>query len=141
VRTFVWVESWQQQCCGDEFQVGSSVTWNVTRAKDAEDWVTTLLGPDWGEKVRYTEDHHGLDEGLGRELRGVVRSIHVVTCDRKPEHQPGRSPSGQVWVLVPSSGRLREVEVADPWEPEPSDDDPHQSFDGWVVEVEVEEAP
>src|SRR3569833_203668 len=65
VHSFVWVDSWQQQCCGDEFQVGSSVIWNVTRVKDSDDWITTLLGPNWGDRVQYAEDHHGVGDGLG----------------------------------------------------------------------------
>jgi len=138
VHSFVWVDSWQQQCCGDEFQVGSSVIWNVTRVKDSDDWITTLLGPNWGDRVQYAEDHHGVGDGPGHDLRGVVRSIRVVTCDRRPEHDPERSPNGRVWVAVPGSGRLRVVEVADTWEPEPPDGDPRRSFDGWVVEVESE---
>jgi hypothetical protein len=122
------------------FRVGSAVTWNVTR-EDTDNWTTTLLGPEWGQKVQFAEDHHGAGGGPGREVHGVVRSIRVVTCHRQLEDRPGRSPNGRVWVPVPGSGRLREVDVADAWRPEPPDDEPRRSFDGWVVELEVEQDP
>jgi hypothetical protein len=99
------------------------------------------LGPSWGDRIRFAEDHHGVGDGPDHELRGVVRSIRVVTCNRQLEYPPERGPRGRVWMPVPGNGRLRKVRVADPWEPEASDDDPHQSFDGWVVEMDVEGVP
>jgi hypothetical protein len=151
VGTFVWVESWQQQCCEDEFRVGSTVNWQVFPTNGEDDSVEILLGPEWGAKVRYWEDHHGGrdDLGDGEKLLGVVRSIQVVTCDRELKVEAGKPPSG-MWLPVPGSGRLREVEFADPWEPEPPDDelpddDPPQWstvpppwwFEGWIVEVDI----
>jgi hypothetical protein len=153
VRTFVWVDSWQQQCCGDEFRVGSTVRWDVFPTKDEVGWVDSLLGPEWGARVGYWEDHHGGrdDRGDGEKLEGAVRSIHVVTCERELKTGVGRPPGG-VWVPVPGSGRLRQVESADPWEPEPSNDDrpagdspqwledpPPWWFEGWIVEVDADD--
>ena len=124
VQTFVWVDSWQQQCCGDEFRVGSTVHWDVLPAKEEDNWVETLLGADWGAKVRFSEDHHGgLDDAAASEkLHGLVRTIYVVTCDRWHKTGPGEGPGG-VWLPIAGSGRLREVEFADPWEPEPPDNE------------------
>jgi hypothetical protein len=136
VRTFVWVDSWAQQCCGEPFRIGTEVRWQVRREDDGDEWATTLLGPEWGDRVRYAEDRHGLDESDGHEIRGVVRSIRVVTCDRVLDTQQEGHSAG-VWVPVPGSGRLREVEVADPWEPEPMEQDPPRTFDGWIVEVDL----
>jgi hypothetical protein len=151
VRTFVWIDSWQQQCCGDEFRVGSTVHWDVFPTKEQDGWVETLLGPDWGAKVRYQEDHHGgLDDAASEKLHGVVRSIYVVTCDRWLKTGPGE-PTGGVWLPIPGSGRLRAVDLADPWEPEPPDKEPPDDedsarwivdpppwwFEGWIAEVDI----
>lgn len=115
VQTFVWVDSWQQQCIGDEFRVGADVSWDVTAVRDGDDWVASLLGPEWAELVRYAEDHHGVGDGGARKLRGVVRSIREVTS--RLTQQGGSPPHGfhgGVWVQIPGSGQLREVDVADP---------------------------
>jgi hypothetical protein len=130
MRTFVWVDAWQQQCCGDEFEVGSTVTWDITRQPDSE-WVKLLLGDTWARRVEYREEHH--DDASGSPLTGQVISIQVVTCSRQPE-QKG---SGTVLTPVPGSGTLRQVQMADPWEPEHLDQVPMRSFDGWIVELEV----
>jgi hypothetical protein len=135
VRTFVWVDAWQQQCCGDEFRVGSQVRWNVDPVQD-QGWVASLLGSEWATQVRYSENHHGPDE-LGDEMHAVVRSIRAVTCDRGP--QPDPNPSGRAWVVIPGSGQLREVEVADPRGPEPRSIEPRHTFEGWIVEVDAEQ--
>ena len=142
MSAFVRVDAWQQQCWGDEFRVGSTVHWDVLSTAGGHEWADLLLRPAWGAEVRYQEDHHGgpNDPAAGGELHGVVRAIHVVTCACELRTGAGAS-SGGAWYPVPGSGRLREVEVADPWEPESPDDvRPACSFEGWIVEVDVEAA-
>jgi hypothetical protein len=50
VDAFVWIESWQQQCCGDDFRVGSVVRWQVRTNSDVDEWVELLLGAEWSAK-------------------------------------------------------------------------------------------
>jgi hypothetical protein len=132
VRAFVWVDAWQQQCCGETFRVGSEIHWHGHRTMERKSWITTLLGPEWADAVEYEENHHGPPDELNPlvELHGMVRSIRVVTCDGKAK--PNSTDfSG---VPIPGSGRLQMVEVADPWKPEP----PAQArgmFSGWIVEL------
>ncbi len=128
---FVWIESWQQQCCGTDFGVGSTVRWDVKQNAENDEWIDLLLGPEWSGKVDFTEDHH-MDESDG-VLTGAVSEISVVTCDRVLGDVPQPGPRGKVMVPVPGSGRLRSVEVADRWEPEPDDTSGGWSFDGWIV--------
>lgn len=131
MRTFVWVDAWQQQCCGAEFGVGSTVTWTVKSQPDGAEWVGLLLGREWAERVEYHEEHH---DDAEETVSGRVVSIRVVTCSRVGEPQG----AGTSYVPVPGSGRLREVDVADPWEPEPPESQRfEESFDGWIVEVEL----
>ncbi len=127
VDALVWVESWQQQCCGDGFGTGTSIQWQVRRNGDTDDWVELLLGAQWANRIGFIEDHHTAD--AGGMLTGVVSEIDVVTCDRV------LGPKGTDLVPVPGSGRIRRVEVADDWEPEPPGTDAGWSFDGWIVKV------
>lgn len=109
--------------------------WHVRSVvEDPNGSLASLLAPYWGDEVRYVEDHHEVGDAPVMRLRGIGRSIRVVACDREPT----ASPRGPVWLPAPGSGRSRQVEVADPWEPEPPDDDPRGSFDGWIIEVDVE---
>jgi uncharacterized protein DUF6578 len=138
VTTFVWVDAWQQQCCGEDFRVGSTVDWNAKPEPGGDEWVAELLGDEWGQKVSLHEEHH---EDLGDDVRvrvsGIVRSIRIVSCDRVLGRVEGPGPD-EAMVPVPGSGRLREVEVADRWGPEPHSGDLSTTFDGWIVELEVE---
>ncbi|WP_147252177.1 DUF6578 domain-containing protein [Blastococcus sp. TF02-9] len=133
-QTFVWVDSWQQQCCGDDFRVGSHVKWQVRRTEPSADWVATLLGKEWGDKVCFAEEHH--DNSADAELNGMVQSIQAVTCDRQLEKQSPRLGSQKVWVPIPGSGQLRKVETAGLTE---ETYDPSHTFDGWIVGVHVEQ--
>jgi hypothetical protein len=133
VQTFVWVTAWEQQCCGDDFEVGSTVTWTGVEHDGPDEWVEQLLGPDWGGRVTYSEGHHDDEEAA---ISGVVRTIHEVRCRR--ELQP--HGTGHALFPVQGSGWLTEVSVADPWVSKPADESRESmSFDGWIVELEVDE--
>jgi uncharacterized protein DUF6578 len=133
MQTFVWVTAWEQQCCGTDFAVGSAVTWTVVEHDGPDEWVEQLLGPDWGDRVKYSEGHHGEEEV---SLSGVVRAIHEVRCRRELQAEG----AGQAWVPIRGSGWLTDVAVADPWTSEPADVRREPvTFDGWVVELEVVE--
>ena len=130
----VWVSSCQQQCCGKNFGIGSSVEWNVRRVTEPDSWIDLLLGAEWATKVGYAEDHH-LAEANG-VIAGVVRRIQVVTCTRELGLAELLGRMEQCLVAVRGSGRLRDVAVAEKWEPEPRDEDADWTFEGWIVELE-----
>ncbi len=115
-----------------KFRVGSEVHWHGHRTRERKSWVTSLLELEWVDAVEYEETHHGPPDELNPvvELHGMVRSIRVVTCDRKAKPN-STSFSG---VPVPGSGRLQMVEVADPGKPEPPAQ-AHKMFAGWIVEL------
>ena len=134
MRTFVWVDAWQQQCCGDRFEVGSTVAWKVVPQAERDEWVEQLLGTVWANKVQFHEEHHN---DVHDEITGDVIAIHVITCHRTLHGHDGR----QGWVPVPASGVLRSVEVADPWEPDRRlGGSGTVTFDGWIVELECASA-
>ena len=53
----IWIDSWQMQCCGKPFRLGSQVAWTL-RAADL-DWLAATLGADAQQAVDAAEEHHG----------------------------------------------------------------------------------
>jgi hypothetical protein len=124
VLVTVWMDAWHQQCCGEEFLVGSSVSWTLVD-RDL-DWLEPLIGADRLARIEFAEDHHALaDSRPGTPA--VVRSIQAVLC----RYQHTLSPTCQQSV-VPGSVIIRRVHRATGWEDE-SDGD----FVGYLVELDV----
>lgn len=128
VTTTVWIDGWQMQCCGEPFQVGSVVSWNLTPLADSAHLPNTL-GDD-GARVTHTENHHGPDIPDGTVLTvGTVKTIHVAFC--KMASVPGGDSS--VCVPVPGSGWLSARTSASSADGEEEDDD--SCFLGYLVDV------
>jgi hypothetical protein len=133
MRTFARVAAWEQQCCGVDFEVGSRVTWTVVEHAGPDEQVEHLLGPVWGERVRYFAGRHDDEEAT---VSGVVCAIHELRF--RTESQP--FGSAHLSNPIQGSGWLTEVSVADPWVSKPLDEERESmSFDGWIVEMEVGE--
>jgi hypothetical protein len=84
----VWVDSWQPQCCGEPFHLGSHVAWTLGDA-DA-DWLRAMLGAGAQHTADAAEEHHGgvLEGTAPPESR--VTSIAAVHCRYAP--RPGTDP-------------------------------------------------
>jgi hypothetical protein len=96
----VWVGSWQMQCCGKPFRVGSRVSWTLGGADP--DWVETMLGADTQETVDAVEEHHGGVPEDTVPTRGTVIRISAVHCRCAP--RPGSD--SRTSCQVPGSGAL-----------------------------------
>jgi hypothetical protein len=131
---FVWVDSWQHQCCGQDFAVGSDVVWEAVAVEESHGWVELILGEEWAKRVRFHQESHH-DEGAALVLlEGVVHSIREVTCGRTADPQAHSA----VRVPIPGAGMLTQVPAADKWRPEPPEEDCGDlSFEGWIVELET----
>jgi hypothetical protein len=125
----VWLDGWQMQCCGEPFQVGSVVSWNLTPLTDPIHLPGTL-GDD-GARVTHTENHHGPDNPDGTVLTvGTVEAIQKAFCKVAP--MPGDDSSFS--VPVPGSGwRSTRTSASSADGDEGEDDDTH--FLGYVVEI------
>lgn len=95
----VWVDEWQLMCCGDPFEVGSAVSWNVHPEVDTE-WLASVLGPERAAEVTHAEEHHGDLEQLP-VVAGTVRAIELVYCEF--------ASNGRVQLPVPGSAVLTPV--------------------------------
>jgi hypothetical protein len=122
----VWVDSWQMQCCGQPFHLGSQVTWTLGNA-DTE-WIDTMLGAQLQQPVDAAEEHHG---GVPEDIvptQGKVVRIAAIHCRYAP--QPGSGPRNL--YPVPGSGVLTDVESANGWAADRGD----ERFAGYLVQLE-----
>ncbi len=112
----VWIDAWQQECCGEPFRAGDVVAWEANE-RAAVDGLVARVGADRAAGVRYVQEHHGDDpDGV---VSGAIARIDEVVCRRDEG------------ALVVGSGHLREV-VAVPENPQ----GPEQwTREGWIVEI------
>jgi hypothetical protein len=119
----VWVDSWQMQCCGEPFHVGSEISWTL-RARDLR-WLEGSLGR--GQTADAAEEHHGgVPEGT-EPTRGTVTGIKAVHCRFAAKAGGG---SG-IFYPVQGSAVLADVESADGWIADRDD----ERFVGYLVKL------
>jgi len=119
----VWVDGWQMECCGDLFEVGSTVDWTVA-APDIE-WLARVLGDEAALAIDAAEEHHGpIDTEDLRLLTATVESIDAVFC--RYEDRGGHPLRG--------SGVLRRIPAV---ARRTDDGDDGLRFVGYLVEVRV----
>jgi hypothetical protein len=126
MRVRVWVDSWQMQCCGEPFRVGSQVEWTLGDAD--RDWINAMLGPDAQQAADAMEEHRG---GLPAETpptRGTVTRIAAARCRYAPRH----GCDSRARYPVPGSGVLSDAESADGWTPDHGD----LQFAGYLAQFE-----
>jgi hypothetical protein len=105
VTTTVWVDDWQQACCGDPFAVGGTVRWSVVDATGGG--LAQYFPASSGVSITYAEQHHGpAHPGELVTIEGRVTAIHGVQL-RYVEDEPG----SRSFRPVPGSGATR------PWLP------------------------
>jgi uncharacterized protein DUF6578 len=122
----VWVDSWQMQCCGEPFRVGSQVAWTL-RAADP-DLLQKMLGADSRQAADATEEHHGGVPEDTVPTRGTVTHIAAVHCRFAPE----AGSRSRAACLVPGTGVLTDVWSADGWTKDRGD----ECFMGYLVQIE-----
>jgi hypothetical protein len=98
VDVIVWMDDWQQACCGDRFEVGSAVTWEV-RPQEQSEWLRTVVGADEAKTIAYRAERH--DDVELRRLTGSVRSIRSVRCRHEMIPGEGMYPIAGSAVFEP----------------------------------------
>jgi hypothetical protein len=125
VARYVWIDSWQMQCCGDEFSVGSMVTWSATPVTDRS-WFESFLEQDTAALITHHGEHHSDFVGMV-EVQGLVRSIRAVYCRY--------SVKDRVSHPVARSATVERRESADGWEEE-DEFGKGRVFVGYLVKVD-----
>ena len=72
----VWVDSWQMQCCGEPFRIGTQVAWPLGPV--GRGWLAELLGPDARQTVDAAQERHGAVPDDTVPTRGTVTRITAV---------------------------------------------------------------
>ncbi len=109
------------QCCGDPFEIGSTIIWTATSYDPT--WISGLTR-EQAEQIDYAEERHGGASGAGLiSLGGAIASIQAVRC--------GYTQSGKTLTPIAGSATLTSVGSADGWEEE-SDG---LRFVGYLVEM------
>lgn len=122
----VWVDAWQQTCCGDRFEVGSDVTWMLTSPDTA--FLALLLGANEAANVSHAEEHHSQGANDLRETPGSVLSIRGVSC------RYGLVPGGAPNVQYPIEGSTVVTDLRSSDDRESIED---RTFVGYLVELEA----
>ena len=124
----VWVDSWQLECCGAPFGVGSKVSWTL-KPVDRE-FLEPILGPAEAARVTDAEDHHGDADADADRTAGVVRSLQAVFCSYElREGASARTP-------VVGSGVIIDRAAADPFK----EHDEGRRFLGYIVGLDTDDA-
>lgn len=121
----VWVDSWQMQCCGQPFHIGSEISWTL-RTADLN-WLEGSMGRE--QTVDAAEDHHGAVPEDSEPTHGTVTGIKAVHC--RFASRPGTG-SGTFYPLH-GSGVLTDVKSADGWIADRDD----ERFVGYLVGLKV----
>jgi len=78
----IWVSEWQFGCCGDLFGVGDEVVLDLAEEREPSGF-EDLLGADVAATVRFSEDHHEVEDSPSPTLLRVAR-LRAVFVARAP---------------------------------------------------------
>jgi hypothetical protein len=123
---WVWVDGWQQECCGEPWGVRSTVHWMLA---DADLGYFAPLFPDnSGVTVDRHEDHHDALPADTLETVGVIVAIRGVHLSYAPA--PGGDPKRL--YPVPGSARLTALDRSNGAELR------GQGFAGYLVRIQAQ---
>ena len=129
----VWIDSWQMQCCGTPFEVGSVVTWDLVPVESVgRGHLAGFLGDELANEISDWEEHHGgggNDERQGEASTGTVLAIEVVYYEIAPSDARRRDEL----VLVP--GSTVGVSRSSVQTQEPTEDGLHHR--GYIIDLEI----
>jgi len=122
----VWIDSWQMQCCGEPFHLGSEVGWTLGTAHAER--LAEILGS--GRPMDAAEEHHGgvpedtePTQGTVTGIAGRPLPIRVGLWQELGNVLPGQG-----------SGVLTEIESADGRTADRGD----ERFVGYLVQLDCE---
>lgn len=122
MRVVVWVQAWQQECCGEPFAVRDRVAWTFREHLETS-WFTDLVEPEVAARVTHVEEHHGGVPEDAPVVEGVVRTIGAVHSRFVRE---GQWAPGDVRTVPRVQGPGRDTDL------------PGLHLTGYVVELEVD---
>ena len=124
----VWVDEWQTICCGQPFEVGCRVEWQLVRPVDG-DFLERVLGRGALGTIDFAEEHHG-EPPDAMTRTGRIRAVQAVSWSYDEPPRDG------VHHPTPGSGVLQTVQGSA--EAAPAGKGRHM---GWLVDVDLDPAP
>lgn len=93
--------SWDMDCCGSPFAIGSEVEWELSPIGEADrEFHRHAFGDELVESITDIHDTHGVVSDTPATVRGVVRSIaRVHNAAISPVHIEPATNAGQ-WEQV-----------------------------------------
>src|SRR5204862_2931437 len=97
----VWIDGYDFGCCGEPFEVGSTVRWEVeTTTPTDPGWLSEVLGDRDAPKIDASNSAHRDEDDDFVALEGTVQRVDAVFICY------GRSPEGNTLEPVAGSGVL-----------------------------------
>lgn len=121
----VWIDSWQQECCGEAWAVGDRVTFTVLRP--AADAFAETFPEDSGVTIDWYEEHHPDKRTRLETVEGVI--VDAAGVQRRYAPQLG-APVNNLYP-VPGSALLTPVTKSD------GDERRLEGFAGYVVTLQI----
>lgn len=125
MRATVWIDDWQQECCGDPFAPGDDVEWPLSREVDV-DGLAAMIGENDAVAVDLDLDSHGLSTDA-TPRQGTVVSITTVHARYEIRADLGAR------VALPETARRRRIDRAERFEPRA----PGMEFVGYLVDLDL----
>ena len=100
----MWIDEWQQSCCGDALGEGEEATLHL-RPADVP-WFEVVFGPAFVRSLAGCDETHQMTD-VERIVEGRVRKIEAATCSYR------EAADGSGAVPVPASGRLHRIRRID----------------------------
>jgi hypothetical protein len=120
VKLIVWMDAWQLQCCGAEFDVGTRVSWTLTGMD--QHWAELL-----GLPVDAAEEHHGGVPDDAPATSGTVTGIRAEHF----RYAPANEADQRTLSPVAGSAVFTWVSHAGSWGADPGD----LEFAGYLAEL------
>lgn len=128
MRALVWVDAWQQECCGDEVAIGDIVTWPLEPEPDRE-WLRDALTPELASSLTHHQERHAVGGEEPPSRTGVVLGIRAAFG-----RYAGRQGADPGLYPVPGSAVLVDLARVSGLESVPTG----ARLNGYVVELELE---
>ena len=82
MQLYVWMASWQMECCGTPFRKSTEVSWRLRNPNSTElAWLDTVLHDGVAATIDAVEDHHG--DSSAHRLRALwPRSPRCIVASR-----------------------------------------------------------
>ncbi|MFI1992964.1 DUF6578 domain-containing protein [Actinoplanes sp. NPDC020271] len=117
----VWIDRADWNCCGEPFQPGSQVTWELRRDIDTA-WLSEALGPDVAAGVDAFQYHHSHTDMVIEPASGTVARIQAVHWKTDPQTGTVRGSGVLTDVADAERGAANRGEL---------------TFEGFLVDLEV----